>query len=184
MAALAQRFLKGEIKHFNALARYEASLNRQYNQAWRELDSRPVADFREVYDPAGEQDSVPEPHYTQPTPEALDWKSATQRYEEAQYRNPGPPPPAQEPLLSPDTPKTPIETTSSGQPEVTAQTKPIPKSDTPFATTIRPDESLSPDHDVPAIIEWVRERIEFTEGHPENKKGENEDAEGLLNPCA
>jgi hypothetical protein len=71
LVTLAQRFLKGEIKHFNALARYEASLNRQYDQAWRELDSRPepVEDFRGVFDPAEEAgpEPEPEPHYTGPT---------------------------------------------------------------------------------------------------------------------
>ena len=127
-AALASRFLKGEIKHFNALARYEASLNRQYNQAWRELDSRPepVEDFRAVFDPAEETrpQPEPEPHYTVPTPEALGWRSALDRYADAQYET--------------GTVETPVDSVSSEPPVETAQSKPIPKSDTSPQPGTRP----------------------------------------------
>ncbi len=119
MATLAERFLKGDIKHFNALTRYEAALDRQYHQAWRDLDSRPEKDFRDIYDPADEDESEsePEPHYTQPTAEALAWKSSSERYAEAKIVNPGPD-------------ETPINTASPAHPPETARTNPIPEPDT------------------------------------------------------
>ncbi len=43
LALVAGRFLEGGLSPFTALARYEASLDRQYRNAWRELDSRPEA---------------------------------------------------------------------------------------------------------------------------------------------
>jgi hypothetical protein len=127
LAALAERFLKGGIKHFNALTRYEASLDRQYRQAWRDLDSRPQKDFREVYDPAGEaEESEPEPPYTQPTPEALGWKSSLDRYAESAPPQPGEP--AVNPTLAPI--EASINTASPAPLPETAQTNPIPDSDT------------------------------------------------------
>ena len=148
IATLAQRFLKGDIKHFNALARYESALNRQYNQAWRELDSRPQPDFREVYDPAEETgQQEPEPHYTQPTPEALSWKSSLDRYAEAS------------PLIPDSLPETPIEPAPSEPSPETSQSNPIPKSDTPAQ---RPPIIPFPNTGgVPAIIEWVRDRAKL-----------------------
>jgi hypothetical protein len=116
MAILAARFLSGEIKHFNALTRYEATLDRQYQQAWRDLDSRPEPDFHGIYDPAEGDEPQPEPPYTQPTPEAVGWKSAADRYAEA---NP-----------TPNPAETPINTAPPAHSPETAQTKPIPKSDT------------------------------------------------------
>jgi hypothetical protein len=38
---MARRFREGDLNRFTALARYEASLERQYRYAWRDLDSRP-----------------------------------------------------------------------------------------------------------------------------------------------
>jgi hypothetical protein len=168
MATLAQRFLKGEIKHFNALARYEASLNRQYNQAWRELDSRPEPDFREVSDPAEEpQAREPEPPYTQPTPEALSWKSALDRYAET-------PPPNPDAL-----PQTPIETAPSEPAPETAQSNPIPIPDTPAQPPTRPPVIPFPaTGGVPAIVEWVQDRAKLL--GIEDEPGEEE----ILNPGA
>ncbi len=167
-AALAQRFLKGEIKHFNALARYEASLNRQYNQAWRELDSRPEPDFREVYDPAEETESEPEPHYTVPTPEALAWKSSLDRYAEANRLAPDPPP------------ETPIEPAPSEPYPETAQSNPIPKSDTP-ASRPKPPSILQcpPPEGAIEFIERARERAKVLEGIEDDAGGE-----AILNPGA
>ncbi len=167
-ATLAQRFLKGEIKHFSALTRYEASLNRQYNQAWRELDSRPEPGFREVYDPTEESEAEsepePEPHYTVPTPEALVWKSATDRYAEAQLINPQPPSEATE---------APIETSSSEPALETAQTKPIPESDTSAEPHRR--DNLVP---FPASND-----LEHSEGEKDEEE-ETKDEENLLEPGA
>jgi hypothetical protein len=164
IATLAQRFLKGEIKHFNALARYEASLNRQYNQAWRDLDSRPESDFREVYDPAEEQE--PQPHYTEPTPEALGWKSATDRYAEAE--------PPKEPAPSEPTPET-------------AQSNPIPDPDTPAQRPKRLSIlQCPPPETAREFIEWARERAKLFEdlesGDESNAKENNGD--DILNPGA
>ena len=158
MATLAQRFLKGEIKHFNALARYEASLNRQYNQAWRDLDSRPEPDFREVYDPAQEQQPE-EPHYTEPTPEALGWKSAFDRYAEAEP---------------------PLEPVSSEPQQQTAQSNPIPNPDTP-AGRLRRLSILQcpPPEGAREFIEWARERAKLLE----DLEDSGTDAE-ILNPGA
>ena len=119
LAILAARFLAGDIRHFNALTRYEASLDRQYHQAWRDLDTRPEPDFRGIYDPAEEDETGPEPPYTQPTPEALGWKSALDRYAEAARPEP-----------APDSAETPINTASPAHSSESTQTKPIPKSDT------------------------------------------------------
>jgi hypothetical protein len=158
LATLAARFLKGEIKHFNALARYESSLNRQYNQAWRELDSRPQPGFREVYEPAREpeaQEPEPEPHYTEPLPEVLGWKSAADRYAEAQP---------------------PIEPAASEPAQQTAQTKPIPKSDT--AAKPKPPSILQcpPPEGAREFIEWARERAKLLEDF--------EEEEEIVNPGA
>ncbi len=174
-ATLASRFLKGEIKHFNALARYESSLNRQYNQAWRDLDSRPEPDFHEVYDPAEEaqpEGPEPEPHYTQPTPEALVWKSATDRYAEALHLDCG-------------TPETPIEPASSEPAQQTAQTKPIPESD----TTPKPKRpailQCPPPEGANEFIEWARERAKLVEDLEDNDDLEDNAAgEEILNPGA
>jgi hypothetical protein len=177
LATLAARFLKGEIKHFNALTRYEASLNRQYNQAWRELDSRPEPDFREVYDPADEAE--PEPHYTEPTPEASAWKSATGRYAEVERLNPDPPP---------STPATPINTAPSEPPAETAQSNPIPESDIAARLAKRPPIIPFPETGgVKAINEWVLERAKVLEGFADEKEEENEpalDEKNILNPGA
>jgi hypothetical protein len=173
LANLAQRFLKGEIKHFAALGRYEASLNRQYNQAWRELDSRPepVEDFRGVYDP-----EEPEPPYTAPTPDALAWKSATERYAETQPLNTDTPP-----NPAPDTAETPIPPTTSERTPETAQTKPIPESDTsPRPPVIR----FPATNDVHEILEWGRRYAELDETLPGAGKDETEDGDELLEPGA
>jgi hypothetical protein len=162
IATLAQRFLKGDIKHFNALARYEASLNRQYNQAWRELDSRPEPDLREVYDPAEEPAEPPPPHYTEPTPEALAWKSSLDRYAEAPPVNPEPP----------------IEPVPSEPPAETAQTKPIPESDTPAARLAHPQIIPFPAAVDPKLMPaWEDARRKLQESVPghENVKKEAED---------
>jgi hypothetical protein len=161
LATLAGRFLKGDIKHFGALTRYEASLNRQYNQAWRDLDSRPepVEDFRGVYDP-----DEPEPPYTWPTPDALAWKSATERYAEAQQ-----------------TPEAPINSTPSEPAQETAQTKPIPKSDTPA----HPNLVQFPDtNDFAAIRKWAQERLNLDESLPGDNQPGKEEEKDLLEPGA
>ena len=150
LATLAQRFLKGEIKHFNALARYESSLNRQYNQAWRDLDSRPEPDFREVYDPAQEQQPE-EPHYTQPTPEALGWKSALDRYAEAE--------PPLEPL-----PSEPLQEAE--------QSNPIPNPDTPIERPRRLSIlQCPPPETAREFIEWARERAKLFEDDESENPG-------------
>jgi hypothetical protein len=177
LAILAQRFLKGEIKHFGALTRYEASLNRQYNQAWLDLDSRPEPGFREVYDPAEESKPESEPHYTAPTPDALAWKSATDRYAETQPFDPSPPPP--------DTPSVTAETqidpaTSEPAPQ-TAQTKPIPESDTPArAPVIRFPGTGS----VREMLEWGRQHANLDEALESAPGDEKKEGDDLLEPGA
>ncbi len=164
-ATLAARFLKGEIKHFNALSRYESSLNRQYNQAWRDLDSRLEPDFREVYDPA-ESDPEPEPHYTEPTDEALGWKSALDRYAEA--------PPLE----------TPIEPAPSEPAQETAQSNPIPNPDTPPERPKRLSIlQCPPPESAQEFIEWARERAKVLEELEPGDEKEN-DGENILNPGA
>ncbi len=191
-ATLASRFLSGEFKHFNALTRYEASLDRQYQHAWRELDSRPEPDFREVYDPTEDADPEaepePEPHYTVPTPEALVWKSATDRYAESKHLNPGPPPAAQDPTPVPATAVTPIMTVPSEPPAETAQTKPIPESDTAARLAARPPIIPFPESkSVADVAEWVRKREKQREGIEHSQEDENDhslDEENILNPGA
>jgi hypothetical protein len=193
LVTLAQRFLSGEIKHFGALARYEASLNRQYNQAWQELDSRPepVEDFRGVFDPADEADSQPEPHYTEPTPDALVWKSATGRYAEAKHIKPDSPPDS-EPAAQANSPLTPVpgadattvNTATSEQHPETAQTNPIPESDTPDAPRRQP--SLVPfprPVSTPIMIEWVRGSADINKGTEKNSENPL-DEEEMLKPGA
>ena len=197
LTALAQRFLSGEIKHFGALARYEASLNRQYNQAWQELDSRPepVEDFRGVFDPADDAESEPEPHYTQPTPDALVWKSATERYAEAKHLKPDTPRDS-EPVAQDNPPAnpvpcidaTPIKTASSEHHEETAQTKPIPESDTPATPRPQPSPLQFP-HPIgsPILVEWIRGSAKPSTGIETNNEKSNQnqlDKENIFNPGA
>ena len=197
-AALAARFLNGGIRHFNALARYEASLNRQYHQAWRELDTRPETGFREVYDPADEPhpEPEPEPHYTEPTPEALEWKSALDRYADAAQLHRDPEPPATgvpEPVVpdhatldrTPDPPETPINPASPSLLPETAQSNPIPESDTTAQPLLRPPMKPFPEGgDVLSIIEWVRERGKVLESLPGYENEDGGDEEEPLDPAA
>ncbi len=197
-ATLAARFLDGGMKHFNALARYEASLNRQYQQAWRELDNRPESGFREVYDPAGEPlpEPEPEPHYTEPTPEALQWKSALDRYADATQLDSGLAPPASgdsEPAApdhpaanrTPDPAETPINSASPAPLPETAQSNPIPKSNTTALPFLRPPmKPFPPDNDVPGMIEWVRERGEVLKSLPGYENEDCGDEEEPLEPAA
>ena len=159
IATLAQHFLSGAIKHFGALTRYESSLNRQYNQAWRDLDSRPepVEDFRGVYDP-----DEPEPDYTWPTPDALAWKSATERYTEAGRFDPNP---------------TPIDSTPSEPAPQTAQTKPIPNPNTP----VIPFPAVK---DVRAVTEWALDLINQSERTQKQENDHPLGEENILNPGA
>ncbi len=163
LATLATRFLKGEIKHFGALTRYEASLNRQYNQAWRDLDSRPepVEDFRGVYDP-----DEPEPPYTWPTPDALVWKSATERYAEAEHLDPN---------------QTPIDPMPSEPAPQTAQSNPIPNPDTPPAPSVIP---FPPVKDVRAVTEWALDRMKQAEQSQREENDHPLGEENILNPGA
>ena len=81
-ALLARHFLAGGSNPFNALSRYEASLERQYRNAWRELDSRPISDFASIASTepvAGEAqpecapalpDTSPDPPNVEPAPAA------------------------------------------------------------------------------------------------------------------
>ncbi len=132
---VARRFLEGDLKNFTALARYEASLDRQYQNAWRELDSRP--------DPVPEIDQTWEPGNAglpaEPTaPDA--WQSSLDLYAAAARVNPTEPattPGVPGPALEDESARTitqdPVQPAENSPQPVPAgamkQSKPIPHPD-------------------------------------------------------
>jgi SEC-C motif-containing protein len=134
VALVARRFLEGDLKPFTALARYEASLDRQYRNAWRELDSRPDA-ATEISANEPNSNAVAATSRTNPIPEPDTRNKAT-----SSHAAPTPAPPAEtartNPIPESDTseaahrnPKN--KPNSPALISQTPQTKPIPKTDTP-----------------------------------------------------
>jgi hypothetical protein len=86
-ASLASCFLGGGARHFNTVARYEASLERSQKNAFRYLDSRPAAVFEEEPDADGpqqpDQPSLAANDFTANGAEA--WKSAREQYDQAAH---------------------------------------------------------------------------------------------------
>ena len=124
LAIIGRGFLLGDIKGFSALARYEASLERQYQNAWRELDFRP--------DPGpngGGDDEEP-------------WGSSLDLYNAALPTSPRDTEPAAEriqpPPAAPAAAKPPSQQSVTDEVPVAAQTNPIPQTDNTPAECLKP----------------------------------------------
>ena len=84
LALIGRAFLSGDINRFATLARYEASLERQYQNAWRELDARPSPD-----PDSPDDEDASDSYRVTPQPDPPDrWRSSLDIYAEATRLNP------------------------------------------------------------------------------------------------
>ena len=79
LALVARRFLEGGLNRFTALARYEASLDRQYRNAWRALDSRAKATTEICANEAAAETSRTNPMCALTARNTSGWKSRLRR---------------------------------------------------------------------------------------------------------